>query len=95
MSNNFSNYENNQKWLNEFGNKRLLHSLDIHSFVDLDTFEFDENGTHVSSNKYHCNTWIKADTTFEGLKQIVYEPEERVRIQESNPAYDFEKSPFT
>lgn len=41
------------------------------------------------------NCWIKADTTFEGLKQILYEPEERVRIQESNPAYDFEKSPFT
>lgn len=30
-------------------------------------------------------TWIKADPTFEGLKQIIYEPEERVRIQESQP----------
>ena len=30
--------------------------------------------------------WIKADPTFEGLKQIVYEPEERVRIQKINPA---------
>jgi energy-coupling factor transporter ATP-binding protein EcfA2 len=40
-------------------------------------------------------TWIKADPTFEGLKQILYEPEERVRIQEKNPAFDFEKSPFT
>jgi len=29
--------------------------------------------------------WIKADPTFEGLKYIVYEPEERVRIQEENP----------
>jgi len=29
--------------------------------------------------------WIKADPTFEGLKQIIYEPEERVRIQEDNP----------
>lgn len=95
LGNNFSNNENNQKWLSEYGNKRLLHSLDIHSFVDLDTFEFEENGTHISSKNYHCKTWIKADTTFEGLKQILYEPEERVRIQESNPAYDFEKSPFT
>ncbi|MDR2651669.1 MAG: hypothetical protein LBC68_05080 [Prevotellaceae bacterium] len=40
-------------------------------------------------------TWIKADPTFEGLKQILYEPEERVKIQETNPAFDFEKSPFT
>jgi len=29
--------------------------------------------------------WIKADPTFEGLKHMVYEPEERVRIQEENP----------
>jgi len=27
-----------------------------------------------------CFTWIKADPTFEGLKQILYEPEERVFI---------------
>jgi energy-coupling factor transporter ATP-binding protein EcfA2 len=30
-------------------------------------------------------TWIKADPTFEGLKQIIYEPEGRVKIQASNP----------
>ena len=28
---------------------------------------------------------IKADPTFEGLKQIIYEPEERVKIQENKP----------
>lgn len=33
--------------------------------------------------KYNC--WIKADLTFEGLKQIIYEPEGRVRIQEMCP----------
>ena len=30
-------------------------------------------------------TWIKADKTFEGLRQIVYEPELRAKIQESIP----------
>lgn len=30
-------------------------------------------------------TWIKADITFEGLKQVLYEPEERVRIQKNKP----------
>jgi DNA repair exonuclease SbcCD ATPase subunit len=30
-------------------------------------------------------TWIKADPTFEGLKQILYEPEERVYIGEEPP----------
>lgn len=31
-------------------------------------------------------TWIKSDITFEGLKQTLYEPVERVRIQERNPS---------
>ncbi|PWR73875.1 TrlF family AAA-like ATPase [Methanospirillum lacunae] len=31
------------------------------------------------------NCWIKANPTFEGLKQILYEPEERVNIQKENP----------
>ena len=30
--------------------------------------------------------WIKGDPTFEGLRQVLYEPEERVKIQERNPA---------
>lgn len=30
-------------------------------------------------------TWIKADRNFDGLRQIVYEPELRVRIQENEP----------
>lgn len=49
--------------------KPLLHSSDAHSIEQI-------------GRKY---TWIKADPTFEGLKQILYEPEARVRIQESKP----------
>lgn len=30
-------------------------------------------------------TWIKADPTFEGLRQIIFEPKARVRIQEHRP----------
>ena len=71
FSSNANNIEKNQQWLNEFGNKRLLHSLDIHNFNDL------------KKENYCCYTWIKADPTFEGLKQIIYEPEERVKIQEN------------
>lgn len=40
-------------------------------------------------------TWIKADTTFEGLRQTIYEPEERVRIQLKNPQYDYPKHYFS
>lgn len=32
-----------------------------------------------------CFTWIKADPTFEGLKQIIYEPEERLYVGEKDP----------
>lgn len=34
-------------------------------------------------NEQYC--WIKADCTFEGLKQVIYEPEERVKIQSIYP----------
>lgn len=38
-------------------------------------------------------TWIKADPTFEGLRQIIFEPSARVRVQELNPGLEFTK-PF-
>ncbi len=43
--------------------------------------------------KYPSNrvTWIKADPTFEGLKQIIYEPEQRVKIQKEKPDFKEEK----
>lgn len=63
--------------------KPCIHGSDAHSIDEL--FSPDQNR--------YC--WIKADLTFEGLKQILYEPEARVRIQETNPALDFDKSPFT
>jgi hypothetical protein len=36
-------------------------------------------------------TWIKADPTFEGLRQILFEPNDRTRFQEHKPE---EKAPF-
>jgi ABC-type cobalamin/Fe3+-siderophores transport system ATPase subunit len=42
----------------------------------------EENLFHPSNGNTNDYTWIKADPTFEGLKQIIYEPEpgERVKI---------------
>jgi len=31
----------------------------------------------------HC--WVKADPTFEGLKQITFEPDERIKVQSADP----------
>lgn len=53
--------------------KPCIHGCDAHTEDKL--FEPDE--------RRYC--WIKADLTFNGLKQIVYEPDERVRIQELKP----------
>jgi len=43
--------------------------------------------------KYPNNkiTWIKADPTFEGFKQILYEPADRVKVQQNKPE---EKTPY-
>lgn len=35
-------------------------------------------------------TWIKADPTFEGLKQVIFEPEARIRISETCPDTKFD-----
>jgi hypothetical protein len=40
---------------------------------------------HPSNGNSFLYTWIKADPTFEGLKQVVFEPNDRVVIQEERP----------
>ncbi len=39
----------------------------------------------------NCFTWIKADPIFEGLRQILYEPNHRLKIQQEKPDYKEEK----
>jgi len=56
-------------------NKPLLQNSDAHSLEKI-------------GKKF---TWIKANTTFEGLKQIIYEPEQRVKIQDLEPDLKEEK----
>ena len=53
--------------------KPCIHGCDAHKNIDILT---------SNSNRY-C--WIKADCTFEGLKQIIYEPKERVKICDAHP----------
>lgn len=53
--------------------KPCISGSDAHSFKDYGKFPSDRI------------TWIKADPSFEGLKQIIYEPKERVEIQETKP----------
>lgn len=67
-------YDDPKDFIKEFGSlKPCIHGSDAHSFDTL---------CKPDENRF-C--WIKADPTFEGLRQIMYEPEERVRIQETCP----------
>ena len=68
--------DNKKVVIEKFGSlKPSIHGSDAHTEVKL--FEPDE--------QRYC--WIKADPTFEGLKQIIYEPEsgERIKISQVEP----------
>lgn len=52
---------------------------------------FKGSDAHKLDDIGSCFTWIKADPTYEGLKQALYEPEARVKIQENNPEKNFTK----
>lgn len=74
--------DNSEKVINDYGSlKPCVHGSDAHNLSDV---------CKPDKNRF---TWIKADPVFEGLRQIIYEPIERVRIQENNPQCEFAK-PF-
>ena len=63
--------------------KPVVSASDAHSFDDLERLEGNISGFE--------STWIKADLTFLGLKQICFEPEARVHIG-SEPEVEKRKS---
>ncbi len=66
--------ETPQEYINEFHKFRpCISSSDAHSISDL----------FRNDNERYC--WIKANPTFNGLKQTLYEPKERVRISATMP----------
>ncbi len=68
-----------QSLTNSAVNDRLLDCSDAHAFAD--STEKDRLG--------NCFTWIKADPTFEGLRQAVFEYANRVRISDDAPLEPF------
>ncbi len=70
----FSGGADKDRFISEFGAiKPCLWGSDAHNFEKMFT---PDKGRH---------TWIKADATFEGLKQVIYDPDSRSRIQETSP----------
>ena len=70
-------------------NSRLRQDLMQYGYVDpqlkKNKQEYLLQVASVQKKRTQLQSRIKADTTFEGLKQIVFEPEERVKIQELKP----------
>lgn len=67
-------YEKPEEFLKEFGH--FLPSVtgsDAHSYDKM----------FILDNKLYC--WIKANANFEGLRQVIFEPFERVKIQTTKP----------
>lgn len=50
---------------------------------------------HPSNGATRKYTWIKGDASFDGLKQIIYEPVHRIKVQENNPYEDYLKPYFS
>lgn len=46
---------------------------------------------HTENDLFTRFTWVKADLNFEGLRQICFEPEQRVKIQSAKPEYKEDK----
>lgn len=72
--------------------KPVLAASDCHSFKDIEDF-LGKAYVNKDGVQEKDVVWIKADKTFNGLKQVTYEPEERVRFGYEKP--DEKKSYFT
>ncbi|HUQ85072.1 MAG TPA: hypothetical protein VM077_02005 [Candidatus Limnocylindrales bacterium] len=89
--------DNKDEIIRKHGNlKSCIHGSDAHSLeqIGLPCARRGERGHTCSLSSDTCDMrfcWIKADTTFDGLKQIIYEPGERVKIQKLSPFEDRKK----
>lgn len=94
----FGNSEDSLFYLNEvegraqynLKDKAVICGSDAHSFEELEnklgkSFEH-RNEKEVLIAKSEV-LWIKSELSFEGLRQIVYEPEQRVKIQPVKPDF--------
>ena len=76
-------------------NGRLLHCSDAHTIKQIEddgVVKFDFSNTSPK-DLGHCFTWIKGNTSFETLRQVVVDYENRVLIQERSPSENKNSSP--
>lgn len=98
----FGNSEDTDFYLNEvegraqynLKEKAIICGSDAHSFDELENklgkpFEL-RNSENILITKSEV-LWIKSELTFEGLRQIAYEPKQRVKIQPTKPDFKEDK----
>ena len=79
------------KYVEEFKTRKpCIHGSDAHKIDDIGyPCEFKGTQGHKCQiNSKDCKLrycWIKADPAFEGLKQLLYEPSDRIAIQQDDP----------
>lgn len=82
--------EGMENFINEFRTlKPCIHGSDAHELTEVG-YPCSRKGIkeHRCGEGNECDLsycWIKADPTFEGLKQLLYEPLDRVKIQQEDP----------
>lgn len=74
----------------EVGQKRDIAEYEQHVFKEIDIKPIVMCSDSHSPQKYSPNErlWIKADLTFDGLRQCIYQPQERIYIGEVPPVLD-------
>ena len=80
-----SRYENKERKATA---KPVISTSDCHTFADLQTKlgqQFTVKDHEGNDLERYGFSWIKADTTFEGLKQIIFEPVDRVAFGYEKP----------
>jgi exonuclease SbcC len=87
-------YDSRNKLNKEIERSDLLHFSDAHDYSekyykDLNK-QLAKDGTKSKKRKHRglgqSFTWVKANPTFEGLRQIIFESEFRIKVQEEAPA---------
>jgi len=85
---------NKTKLIEKVAKRDVIHCSDAHTFSNSYFEQLNKKlgeANEPEQKKKHRGlgetfSWIKANPTFEGLRQIIFEPEYRVKIQETKPA---------
>lgn len=81
-----------EKFKSEFKSlKPCIHGSDAHEFkfIGHPCAKRGDSAHDCEKDPVNCELrfcWVKADPTFEGLKQVLYEPEDRITIQSTDPS---------